>query len=187
MDRRAARHARTRREIVEAAWELSGRDGLTGWTLRDVASALGMQAPSLYGYFSSKHDLYDAMFSEGCRDLLAVLPEIDSSREAQDQLRAGMRAFVDYCSERPALFQLLFQHSVPGFTPSPESYAVAVDLLDRMRTALAAAGVTSARAVDLWTAVITGLISQQISNDLGGSRWTDLTDEAVALLLTASV
>ncbi len=34
-------------------------------------------------------------------------------------------------------------------------------------------------AVDLWTAIVTGLTDQQISNDPGGDRWTRLVDRAV--------
>jgi hypothetical protein len=33
-------------------------------------------------------------------------------------------------------------------------------------------------AVDLWTAIGTGLTDQQISNDPGGDRWIKLSDEA---------
>ena len=40
-------------------------------------------------------------------------------------------------------------------------------------------GVDDLRHLDLWTAVITGLTDQQISNDPGGDRWGRLLDEAV--------
>jgi hypothetical protein len=38
--------------------------------------------------------------------------------------------------------------------------------------------------LDLWTAVMTGLTDQQISNDPGGTRWTRLVDRAVDMLMT---
>ena len=40
---------------------------------------------------------------------------------------------------------------------------------------------TDPRFLDLWTAISTGLVDQQISNDPGGDRWTRLIDEAVDL------
>jgi len=48
---------------------------------------------------------------------------------------------------------------------------------------LAAAGAGSAKDVDLWTAVVTGLATQQVSNDPGGARWARLVDTAVDRLL----
>jgi AcrR family transcriptional regulator len=72
-DRRAIRHAATKREILDAAWRLARERGLGGWSLRDVADAVGMRAPSLYVYFASKNALFDAMFADGNQQLLERL------------------------------------------------------------------------------------------------------------------
>ncbi len=40
---------------------------------------------------------------------------------------------------------------------------------------------TDPAAMDLWTAIATGLTDQQISNDPGGDRWLRLVDTAVDL------
>jgi hypothetical protein len=48
---------------------------------------------------------------------------------------------------------------------------------------LALNGVTEARHLDLWTALITGLVDQQVSNDPGGDRWTGLIDESIDMFL----
>ena len=63
MDRRARRHDETRQEILDAAWRLARERGLTGWSLRELANAVDMQAPSPYGYFDGKDAIYDAMFA----------------------------------------------------------------------------------------------------------------------------
>lgn len=52
-------------EIVDAAWSLAQRDGLSAISLRDLAAAVGLRQPSLYVHFSSKLALYDAMFADG--------------------------------------------------------------------------------------------------------------------------
>jgi hypothetical protein len=52
-----------------------------------------------------------------------------------------------------------------------------------MTESLARIGVRGGRALDLWTALLTGLTDQQISNDPGGDRWTSLVDDAVDMLL----
>jgi hypothetical protein len=36
---------------------------------------------------------------------------------------------------------------------------------------------------DIWTALMTGLVDQQIANDPGGDRWSRLVDEVVTMFL----
>lgn len=174
------RRNETRREIIEAAWGLCREQGLAGLSLRELAGRVGLRAPSLYSYFESKDAIYDAMFAQGQHELLdrmAFLPEEDLTR---DDFRAGSRAFFQFCTEDPVRYQLLFQRTIPGFEPSPESYALAVRHLERMARLMRSTGITD-RAFDLWSAILTGLADQQISNDPGGDRWAVLLDEAVDL------
>ncbi len=140
-----------------------------------------MRAPSLYSYFASKDAIYDAMFAEGQIELgehMSFLPDDDLTRE---DFRAGAQAFFEFCTSDPVRYQLLFQRTLPGFEPSPETYALATDRLERLETQLASAGVSHRRHLDLWTAILTGLTSQQISNDPGGDRWARLLDDVVDL------
>jgi AcrR family transcriptional regulator len=177
------RRAATRREILDAAWALCREHGLTGLSLRDLAARVGMRAPSLYSYFASKDAIYDAMFADGQLEFGRRLADAAIHEGTpRDRLRAGMAVFARFCTEDPVRYQLLFQRVVPGFEPSPESYALAVEHVELLAAALRDAGVTDPRQVDLWTAVFSGLTSQQITNDPGGDRWLRLVDEAVDLL-----
>ena len=54
-----------------------------------------------------------------------------------------------------------------------------------MAGVLAAAGLGAPEHVDLWTALLTGLATQQVSNDPGGDRWRRLVDPAVDMFLAA--
>ena len=175
------RRARTREEILDAAWDLCREHGLAQLSLRDLAARVGMRAPSLYSYFASKDAIYDAMFAQGQHQLsdhMAFLPDADLTRE---DFRSGARAFFTFCTSDPTRYQLLFQRVLPGFTPSEASYGLAVRHLDRLERQMATIGVTDPRHRDLWTAVLTGLTDQQISNDPGGDRWGCLLDDAVDL------
>ena len=182
-DRRSIRHEATRREIVDAAWELAREHGLAGISLRDLARQVGMQAPSLYSYFASKAAIYDAMFAEGNREYLERLRALPRARDDRRLLLAGARAFVEFCVEDPVRYQLLFQRTIPDFEPSPDSYADALAVLDVAREQLSSIGITDTAALDLWTALITGLVDQQLSNDPGGDRWTRLLPQAVDMFL----
>jgi AcrR family transcriptional regulator len=191
LSRREARRAATLHGIVAAAWALARRDGLAAFTLRDLAAEVGMKAPSLYGYVDSKHALYDLMFLEGNEVFAATIAGVAEEPGADEDDAAGrarrtMRAFFAFCTQEPVRFQLLFQRTIPGFEPSPAAYAVAQRTLDIVREQLAEFGVRDQADVDLWTAVATGLVSQQLANDPGGDRWERLVDRAVDLLLAGT-
>ena len=184
-DRRAARRRETRREIVDAAWDLVRDKGLAGIAMRDLGERVGMRAQSIYSYFESKNDIYDTMFSEAYLDFMSTMHDDRAGSEPVDLdtvLRLSHR-FFDFCTSDPVRYQLLFQRTIPDFVPSEESYAVAVQALESLAAQLHAFGVTDPEAVDLFTAVLTGLTDQQISNDPGGDRWKRIVDRAVLMLL----
>jgi AcrR family transcriptional regulator len=183
-DRRAERRSATRREILDEAWSLAREQGLATLSLRELAARVGMRAPSLYSYFESKAAIYDAMFGEGNAALLARIERLPRDGDGAEQLRRGAEAFVRFCIEDPTRYQLLFQRTIPGFEPSSASYAGAVSVLDAAREALADLGITAGEAVDLWTALLTGLVDQQLSNDPGGDRWLRLVPAAVEMFLS---
>ena len=52
------------------------------------------------------------------------------------------------------------------------------------RELLALNGVTEPQHLDMWTALLTGLVDQQVSNDPGGDRWARLIDESISMFLS---
>ncbi len=187
IDRRTERRQATQLEIVDASWQVVRKNGLAGLAMRDLGTRVGMRAQSLYSYFASKHEIYDAMFHQGYEAFIEWMEDSASDEEfASDPAVAAkrtVRRFVEFCTSDPVRYQLLFQRTVPGFEPSPESWAVALDAYERNRRRLAAVGVHDQATLDLWTATMTGLVDQQISNDPGGDRWEQLIDRAVDMLL----
>lgn len=182
------RREQTRHRILDAAWQLSRERGLTGWGLRDLGASVGMRAPSLYVYFASKNDLYDAMFAQGYRELSASYDELRRSElEPQEKVRAGAHRFFDFAVSDSARMQLLFLRVIPSFVPSASSYALAEEIFAELASVLGEAGVTDPAAVDVWTAMLTGLATQQVSNDPGGRRWADVVDRAVDVLLAGTL
>jgi AcrR family transcriptional regulator len=159
-------------------------EGLAGLTLRDLAQRAGISAPTVYAYFDSKNAIYDAMFGGAAMDFAECLAEPLDYDDARAALITRASRFSQFCTDSPTRYQLLFQRTIPGFEPSPESYAPAIRALEGTREQLALNGITEARHVDMWTALITGLVDQQVSNDLGGDRWTRLIDESVDMFLT---
>jgi AcrR family transcriptional regulator len=180
-DRQAERREATRREIVDAAWQIARRDGLAAVTLREVAALVGMQSPSLYTHFASNNAIYDAMFGQSwaaylqvCRDFEPSIPE--SPREA---LVAMVGTFVEFALADPVRFQLMNQRVVFDFEPTPESYAPSLQVMELFRERLDRIGVRSDADVDLCVAIIGGLIDAQLANDPGGNRWTKQLERAM--------
>ena len=157
-------------------------NGLAALSLRDLARSVGMQPPSLYSYFDSKNAIYDAMYAQGAQQFVdeqkSSLPLGDDPVAA---LKAVVRFFVEFCAADFARYQLLFQRTIPGFEPSPESFKISQDNLEELAALLARYGVQSPEALDLFTALGTGLADQQLSNDPGGDRWIRLIDDAVEM------
>jgi AcrR family transcriptional regulator len=182
-DRRRRRREATKAEILDAAWAIAREQGLTAISLRDLAARVGMRAPSLYQYFDSKHAIYDAMFEQGARQSLEAMTQPIASTDAREVLQISARRLVEFFTTDPARASLLFQRTIPGFEPSPQAYAPAVEMRDAALQRLRDFGITDPDAIDMWTALVSGLGNQQIANDPGGTRWIRLIDRAVDMYL----
>lgn len=172
-------------EIVEAAWDLSRTEGLGNFSMRQLGERVGMRAQSLYSYFGSKNEIFDAMFRDGNERLLEALRRALEAGGRRGPVAAGeavVEEFVRFGTSDPTRYQLLFQRTIPGFVPSEQSYAVAQEVYELSVRPLRDLGIDET-GLDLATAVITGIVSQQISNDPGGDRWSRLAPQATTMLL----
>ena len=198
LDRRQRRRQETIEQVLDIAVEVMADQGVAGLTLGEVARRMGIRPPSLYGYFDGKNALYDALFERGWRELLAVMQR---SRAAcaglppVEVLVAHETAFVRWAVEHPAYAPLMFWRPVPGFTPSPQAYAPAVELerlnrdfLVELRDAgVLATGTDLELAYRTQTAVMSGVVSQQLANAPGepfeSGAYTSTLPDVVAMWL----
>ena len=169
--------------IVGSAWALARDHGIGGVTLHALAREVGMRQPSLYAYFDSKNALFDAMFADGNRQLLERLDALKVPGDPRAAVKKFMQAFVTFALEDTGRCLLLFQRPVPGFEPSPESYAYAQKVLDLTVGVLRAAGVEDQGDIDCFVAMVAGLIDAQMSNDPGGNRWVRHLDRLTDMYL----
>ncbi len=173
--------------IVACAWTLAQEDGVAGVSLHGLARAVGMRQPSLYVYFDSKHALYDAMFADGNRQLLEHLDAVTFSAEPREALKQWLYTFAAFGNENSELYQLLFHRPIPGFTPSPQSYALAEKVLGGLYTLMGAAGLTEQGDLDCVVAITAGVTDAQISNDPGGDRWLRHLNRLVDLVVDDAI
>ena len=188
-DRRHRRRQETIEEILDIAVQIMAEQGVAGLSVGEIARRMGIRPPSVYVYFPSKHALYDALFARGARRLLEAMQAVNAALPArpttvEEVLLPGAQAFVRWSLEHGAYAQLLFWRPVPGFTPSPEAYQPALALAELARDRLKGlqdAGLLRADVpVDQierdWTILVSGVVSQQLSNaphqPFGEARFT---------------
>jgi len=197
LDRRQRRRQETIAEVVDVAAEIMAEQGVVGLSVGEVARRMGIRPPSLYVYFPSKHALYDALFARGAQEVLDhVLSDDVDLTEGQtldEVLLHVAETFVGWSIEHPAFTALLFWRPVPGFAPSAEAYAPAVALIELTRARFADLrdrGLvrSDAELDDVqrdWTVLLSGVISQQLSNAPGESlaegRFTSALPTLVAM------
>lgn len=194
--RRSDRRERTVNLALDHAVAVMTERGVGGLTISEVARRMAVQPPSLYKYFDSLNAVYDRLFARG---LAGFWSAVDGAAAADAgptaRLRAGVRAGVAWSVGNPALAQLLFWRVVPGFEPSPETFAGSVDQMAFTRSKLTAAvragelapWVDVDEATRLLTVVMSGLISQQLANEPGTTydrgSFSGLTDRALDMYL----
>jgi len=175
-DRRSERHEAIRREILAAAWDAAHETSIAGLTLRDIASRVGMQQPSLYSHFASKQAIYDAMFQQAWQAYLesAQASARDLPAEPRARLIGIAEHYFDFAVADLPRHQLMDVNVVPNFQPSAEAYAPAVEVYGLMLDLLRGLGIATDEDADLFTALLGGLVNQQLANDPGGQRWRRL-------------
>jgi len=182
-DRRTERHEAIRREILDAAWDAAHETSIAGLTLRDIATRVGMQQPSLYSHFASKQAIYDAMFKQAWQAFLDDTRSAVASLPAQPRPRliAIAEHYFDFAVADLPRHQLMDVNVVPNFQPSPEAYAPAVQAYHLMLDHLRGMGITADEDADVYTALIGGLVNQQLANDPGGQRWRRLIPRVMSM------
>jgi AcrR family transcriptional regulator len=98
VNRQALRRASTRAKLLSAARELFAQHGYAAVGTEAIVRRAGVTRGALYHQFSSKEDLFAAVYEEVERELTegiaAALPLADGPFQA---LRGGIGAFIEAC------------------------------------------------------------------------------------------
>ena len=95
----------SRRRILEAAVRFVDREGLEALSMRKLGSELGVEAMSLYNHVPNKGALLDGMVEV----LLGEVEIPPRSKEWEERVRDGYRAFRRLAHEHPNVFPLLVE------------------------------------------------------------------------------
>jgi AcrR family transcriptional regulator len=100
--------------MLETAGRVFAARGFREASMDEIAEAAGISKPMLYSYFGSKEGLYFAFVNLAYREVIvaidtAVTEAIAAGGRAEQQLRAGTRAYYRYVSEHRDGFRVLFR------------------------------------------------------------------------------
>jgi AcrR family transcriptional regulator len=192
----AVRRQATIEEALDHAEQIVAESGAGAVTIAEIARRMGMRPPSVYKYFPSLHGVYDALFARGNTRLASYVDDAVCDLDpGLDRLLEATRAIMRWGMLNRGVPTLLFWRPIPGFEPSPASYALAQRLVDRSRSDLTVAVAQGELAPHadtdevfrLFTAISAGLCSQQLANQPDATYesglFTSLTDRALDMFV----
>jgi AcrR family transcriptional regulator len=100
MATQADRRAATQAAVLKAARKLFGDEGFQATTMDDIAAAARVAKGAVYHHFKTKEDVFEAVFEEVSRDLVAEIARL--SRAEKDVLvamAAGTQHYLAACSK----------------------------------------------------------------------------------------
>lgn len=108
MARAVKPRADTRHTILDAAFDLMTREGYHAVSMRDVAAAVGIAAPSLYNHFGGKDALVEAVILDR-HPFTRIAPRLETLAEdtPEDLLRAFAHLAIGEVKATPGLFDLM--------------------------------------------------------------------------------
>ena len=110
---RPSRLGLSRARILDEALSLLDREGEAAFTMRRLATEMGVGTMTLYGYFRSKDDLLDALVDAGAQQLLEIPLGRESWKQSLRELFVTLhRSHLDH----PGIVELRFRRPLlsPG-------------------------------------------------------------------------
>jgi AcrR family transcriptional regulator len=123
-----------RDDILAAARQIMLTGGYPALSMRALAEAVGVRAPTLYDYFASKEDVLNAVFMQGVELLAGKFEgQLETTEPGLERLvRIGI-VYRQFGIENPDLYQLLFAKLDQSFIPGEEQRMASKGLFDVLR------------------------------------------------------
>ena len=172
-------HGDLKNALIESGAEILSKEGVSGLSLRKVASRAGVSHAAPYAHFKDKRELIAAISTEGYRRLYEKLTAV-VEKYRDDPLRQFVEvawAFIEFARNDPDYFKVTFssvaekEKDFPAFVEmTRKNFQLLVELVEACQAAgVLKPGEADEMAVSIWSLVhglasllIEGLISHLI-------------------------
>lgn len=170
----------TRQAILDAALELFAVDGYASVSIRSIAAKVDYSPAAIYGYFSSKDDIFFALAEEGLGRLGHEELSAEPTADPLADVRAMLWRLYTFSKEHPQYFSLMFlDRNVPRISKEYQRFAFMSELrkrtIERMQRCLDTGVLPSTLHIDaavrLLFAPVIGLAALRMSGRL--APWED--------------
>ncbi len=171
---------------MRAMAELCAEQGYEATSIADLVSRAGVARKTLYENFEGKEEVFLAAFATAVDEIVKRTEEACEAVEGEwiDGIAAGLRAFLGYVAENPAMARLCIVEAVSATPAASQRYDDAVqrfvELLRRNVPAKAGLPVTIEETL---VGGVAWILHQQIRRD-GAARVEDLTPELLGFILS---
>lgn len=108
-ERKEREKEQRRQEIIVAAEKVFFRKGIDNSTMDDVAEQAELSKATLYLYFSSKDEIYSAIFSKSQERLYKTIREAtDQLSETREKISEFISSFISFQKKNPEYFKAFF-------------------------------------------------------------------------------
>ncbi|MEU0969755.1 TetR/AcrR family transcriptional regulator [Streptomyces sp. NPDC005917] len=122
--RRERERAEREQLIVTAARELAEAEGWDAVTTRRLAAEIEYSQPVLYSHFKGKDAIMTAVAVQGCAEMATELRAArTAARGTRESLAAVAETYTSFARRRPALYDVMFTHTVNLPFATPEAPA----------------------------------------------------------------
>lgn len=103
-------HGDLKNALIQAGIEILAKEGVSGLSLRKVASRAGVSHSAPYSHFKDKQSLIAAITTESFRQLYEELREAIApfSSDPKRQLTAGALAYAQFALDHTDMFKIMF-------------------------------------------------------------------------------
>jgi len=101
-------HGNLREALVTEGMKLLDDDGVEAVTLRELARRTNVSHGAPHRHFGDRDELLGEMAARGFDELSTLLVEVLQQPTPARRLRAYLRGYVTFATERPGLVQLMF-------------------------------------------------------------------------------
>ncbi|HEY9367610.1 TetR/AcrR family transcriptional regulator [Streptomyces sp.] len=167
--------------VVDVALQVIDEAGPAALTLAAVASRAGVATPSLYKHVRNLAELRDLVSARVMNDLADRVGDAVLGRSADDAIRAVMTTWRQFAREHPHRYGALLQ------TPEPRTAEAGARLLDVIRAALRAYGMTDSAAIHATRCLRAAVHGFAVLEVDGGFRLPENLDESYELLIHMTI